>query len=191
MATKAKLKIVRIQKHEQTFGGGSTPYATFLCETDMQEFIPVGLSHPMLKSSGISSALFEDLVGSTIIVNDDVDLSTGAIRREALDRIQGVVEKRPKQSILLVNGSNAEIIKSETLRESSFDYQSRVDSAVKVAEERERRLQRARLRAQQMEAELKATVVAEKSDSAEIVETTQEVSDIVAELEKNDEELPF
>lgn len=201
MAQTAKLKVVKIQRHEQTFGAGTTPYATFLCETDAKEYIPVGLSHNMLKSAGISSALFEDLCGSTLIIGDDADLRTGEIRRVAMERIQAVVEKRPKSSILLVNSTNAELIKSETFRDASFEYQSRVDSNVKVVEERERRLQRARLRAQQLEQDL-TTETASTPDAdeslasstpasdAEIAESTQAVADALASLEKN-EEMPF
>jgi hypothetical protein len=190
--TNAKLKVVKIDRHTQTFGNGQQEYAVYQCETSNKEIIPVGVSHNMLTSNGIGSALYDAVVGSTLVIKDDVDIRSGEMRSDAFDRIQAVVEKRPKRTILLINNSNAEIIKQDTLRDECVDYSIRVDSIVKVEKERARKLERSRQRALQLEQELlNATPSASGSDEDITTEETSSDSGIVAELEKNDAELPF
>jgi hypothetical protein len=190
--TNAKLKVVKIDRHTQTFGNGQQEYAVYQCETSNKEIIPVGVSHNMLTSNGIGSALYDAVVGSTLIIKDDVDIRSGEMRSDAFDRIQAVVEKRPKRTILLINNSNAEIIKQDTLRDECVDYSIRVDSIVKVEKDRARKLERSRQRALQLEQELlNATPTPASSDENITSEETSSDSGIVAELEKNDAELPF
>lgn len=189
--TNAKLKVVKIDRHTQTFGNGQQEYAVYQCETSNKEIIPVGVSHNMLTSNGIGSALYDAVVGSTLVIKDDVDIRSGEMRSDAFDRIQAVVEKRPKRTILLINNSNAEIIKQDTLRDECVDYSIRVDSIVKVEKERARKLERSRQRALQLEQELlNATPSASGSDEDDITETTS-TEEVTAELPTNDEEAPF
>jgi hypothetical protein len=190
--TNAKLKVVKIDRHSQTFGNGQQEYAVYQCETSNKEIIPVGVSHNMLTANGIGSALYDAVVGSTLVIKDDVDIRTGEMRSDAFDRIQAVVEKRPKRTILLINNSNAEVIKTEALRDECVDYSIRVDSIVKVEKDRARKLERSRQRAAQLEQELLNSAPTPSSSDEDITtEETPAGSDIVAELEKNDAELPF
>ncbi len=182
----AKLKVVKIDRHTQTFGNGQQEYATYKCETENKEIIPVGISHNMLTTSSIPHSLAGSVVGSTLIVHDDVDLSTGLIRDEASNRVQAVVEKRPNRTVLLVNSSNAELLQTDFLRDEAKEYYQRVDAMLKVEKDKERRHERAKRRAAQLEADL-AETPASPSDDAEPITQNAETAD----LEQNDSEAPF
>lgn len=190
-----KLKVVKIDRHTQTFGQGVQEYAVYNCETPNKEIIPVGVSHNMLSTAGVGSALFGSVVGSTLIIKDDVDRATGLLREEGTERVQAVVEKRPKRTILLVNALNSELIQSEALRDECVDYSIRVDSIVKVEKERQRKLDRARRRAQALEEDLATSATPDTSaqeaeptgmfDEAEVAESTAEVSALLEDNEEN------
>lgn len=191
----SKLKILSIDRYAQVFG--SQEYAMYRMETPNNLQIVVGISHNMLNQSGIGSALYDSLVGSTLIVKDDVDLRTGEIRKDALKRVSDVETRQPKSSVLLVNSSNAELLKSDGLRSECVDYSVRVDANVKVEKDRQRLLERTRRRLEQ-EAQLQqpsapAIVVPTETESLLSEEDAQESAEFasqLASLEKNDE-IPF
>lgn len=191
----SKLKILSIDRYAQQFG--TQEYAMYKMETPNSLQIVVGISHNMLNQSGIGSALYDSLVGSTLIVKDDVDLRTGEIRKDALKRVSDVETRQPKSSVLLVNSSNAELLKSDGLRSECVDYSVRVDANVKVEKDRQRLLERTRRRLEQ-EAQLQqpsapvavATTETESLLSEEDAQESAEFASQLASLEKN-EELPF
>jgi hypothetical protein len=194
MAT-AKLKILSIDRYSQTFG--NTDYAMYVASTQNDKQIVVGISHNMLQSSGIGSALYDALVGSTIIVKDDIDLSTGLLRKDALQRVSDVEQKLPRNTLLLVNSSNSELLKTDALRMECVDYSVRVDSIVKVEKERARTIERNRRRMEQLrEQEQKLADDAAKRSTQESLEKEnleldeEFTKEIKASLENN-EEIPF
>jgi len=194
----SKLKILSIDRYAQQFG--SQEYAMYRCETPSAKSIVVGLSHNMLTQSGVGSALYDALVGSLLIVKDDIELSTGVLRKDADKRIADVENKLPGNSVLLVNMSNAELVKSDVLRNECLNYSVKVDSLVKVEKDNARRLERARRNMQNIE---QAITTAQQSAPAEVApaednlfseadkaQSEEYSKQIEASLEQNDE-APF
>lgn len=195
----SKLKILSIDRVVQSFG--VTDYAMYKCETPSQKHIIVGLSHNMLTSCGIGTALYDDLVGCLLIVKDDVEISTGVLRKDAEKRVSDVENKLPKNSVLLVNSSNAELVKSDVLRNEILSYSVKVDSLVKVEKDNARRLERARRNLQNVEQAIAtaqqtapAVEVAPAEDNlfseADKAQSEEYSKQIEASLEQNDE-APF
>lgn len=176
MANKtAKLTVLSVDNHYQTFG--NTDYVTVIAETPNKEEIPVALSHNMLRKTGISEGLFDSLAGSFIIVKDDTDIRTGEFLT-AEERVQQVVDKVEKRTILLCNGANTSFVKSEVLVSEMKDINASVQAKVAVEKDKERRLLSAKRRAERL-----AGITA-NSVSAPVAQTAD------AELPDN-EEAPF
>ena len=179
MAQAVKLLVVEIDNHSQPFG--ATDYVTVIAETVDKQRLPVAISHNSLSKKGISSALFNDMVGSHIIVKDDTNIQTGEFT-EASFRIQQVLDGVKGRSILLCNGANSSFAPSEFLNAESKDVKTTTDAKVKVEQDKERRMLNARRKAERI-----SMLIEESAPVASPVESP--VASPV--LETNDEEAPF
>lgn len=183
MNNSSKLSIVSVENFSQTFG--NTDYAVFSCQTESNDFLPVAVSHNALRSRGVNIDLLDNLVGSTIIANNDTDIQTGLVT-SGKDRVQGILDGtllNPKTSlpvtILLLNKSNCSIIKSELYNSEMKDLASTTQAKVIVEEKKERKLESSRRIADRLRAKLTA------------VPTTPKVEESTPSLEVNDEDTPF
>lgn len=156
MAQTAKLTVVSVENHSQTFG--NTDYVTVIAETSDNVQIPVALSQNLLRKTGIHEGLYDSLAGSHIIVKDDTNIQTGEFTT-ADDRIQQVIDKVPNRTILLCNGANALFAKSEHLISEMKDINASVQAKVAVEKDRLRKIENAKRRAERL-ASASATAVA-------------------------------
>lgn len=139
----AKLQILSVDNFSQMLG--STDYAVFTCMTDSKETISVAVTHNALTSRAINIELLDNLVGSTIVANDSVDLD--GVVTSGVERVQGIVdgsfinERTGKAATLLtLNRSNCSIIKSETYIAETKDLIGITNAKLKSEEKRQRRL---------------------------------------------------
>lgn len=147
MAQAVKLLVVEIDNHSQPFG--NTDYVTVIAETTDKQRLPVAISHNSLSKKGITSALYNDMVGSHIIVKDDTNIQTGEFT-EASFRIQQVLDGVKGRSILLCNGANSSFAPSEFLNAEGKEIATTVQAKVKVENDKARRLENARRKAERI-----------------------------------------
>ena len=147
MAQAQKLSIIAIDNHYQPFG--NTDYVTVFAETANKETIPVAISHNSLRKVGITESVFDNLIDCTIIVKDDTNVRTGEIT-DAEFRIQQVVNKMPNRTILLCNGANSMIVKSEVLISEMKEINTTVQAKVAVEKDKNRKLENAKRKAERV-----------------------------------------
>lgn len=156
MSTKtAKLQILSVENFSQQFG--STEYAVFISETEDKQIIPVAVSHNALRSRGVNTDLLDFLEGSTIVANDEVNISTGVFST-GKDRVQSVIDGT--YGILLLNKANCSLIKSELYTEHVKDLASTTQAKLQVEERKERKFNSAKRIAERRKAKLESKSVA-------------------------------
>lgn len=185
--SQTKLTVINIDNYSQNFGNSG--YAMFLCETESNQSVTVGVSHTALTASGISLNYLDPLIGSNIIVRDTVNRRTGEMNA-VTERIQGIVDgtilskSGDGPGIALVGKGNCSIVKSAGYVDEMKDRDQGIASRVQVLKEKEKNATRlanqlaekARLKLAQA-----GIVVAPKATTVEPI----------AELEVNTEDIPF
>lgn len=183
----AQLTVIEIDNYSQRFG--TSDYAMFLCETESNQSVTVGVSHTSLTASGISLNYLDPLKGSTLIVRDTVDRRSGEMN-SVTERIQGIVDgtilnkNGDGPGIALVGKGNCSIVKSAGYVDEMKDRDQGIASRVQVLKEKEKNATRL------------ANQLAEKArlklaQAGIVVAPKATVVEPVAELETNSEDIPF
>lgn len=176
-----KLTIVSVDNFQQAFG--NSDYAIFTTKTESGSYLPTAVSYNALRSRGININLLDNLVGSTLIANNDTDVQTGLVTSGS-DRIKGIVDGtalNPKTgkpiTILLLNKANSSIIKSELYSSETKDFAATIQAKVEVEEKKEKALVSKQRSADRLAAAARATPVVTVAETAD--------------LEVNEEDVPF
>jgi len=174
-----QLTIKKVQKISTTFKN-ETPYSVFTCTTTDGKDLEVAITKNMLSNVvGINEKLLSDLVGSTVVVEDQNYVNPLTKVTEftpAEQRVSDVLNKVPNRSIILINPTNGSVIKSDPLSELIRESADNIDAKVIVSREKDARLDKLK-RAQELAASLLPPV-----------STLRVVENVGAE---NDEEVPF
>jgi len=179
MAQAVKLLVVEIDNHSQPFG--NTDYVTVFAETADKQRLPVAISHNSLSKKGITDALFNDMIGSHIIVKDDTNIQTGEFT-EASFRIQQVLDGVKGRSILLCNGANSTFAASDFMIAEAKEISTTVQAKVKVENDKARRQENARRKAERISMLIED---AGPTKDTPVLKTETPI------LETNDESAPF
>lgn len=179
-----KLTIVSVDNFEQQIG--NSVFAVFTAETETKEFLPVAITHNKLKAQGIHTELLDNLVGSTVICTKDTNVKNGVVL-EADFRIRGILDGTlinddldsknygKPITILLLNRTNCQIIKSNVYLAEVKDMASTTQAKVQIEEKKERALQSSRRIADRMRALAGSTPeTAPKKEETPVLETNED-----------------
>ena len=172
-----KLKVVGVRTFKKTFG--TTDYSIFDCLTENQEPIQCAVAYSLLRDRGVNIDLLDSFVDSTIIVNDDVNIKTGLLT-PADQRIQQILDGtlinertgKPSQ-VVLVNGANGTVIKSDIYLAETKDLASSTNAKVHILNENQRKLDGAKRLAERLKSQ-KAVATPVAETEAELVEEEPE-----------------
>ena len=180
------LTITKVDNPKQNFKGSLTTYATFHTVTAAGKLIPVAVTHGMLNRNSINPMFLKPLVGSKLVVEDNnyEDPITKLVTfTSAEQRVSDVINKVPNRSIILLNPTNGSIETSEVFDSVIMDMATTVIAKVQTEENKEARLERQKLAAQNLKASLGLNLTG--TSSAPVASTEEPV------LETNEDEVPF
>ena len=181
-----KLQIVSVQDYNTTIGRSQQDYAVFECITPENQFVNVAVTHNALtKKAGITDiSSLDNLTGSSIVATQNTDINTGVVT-EADERLEQVLDGTYR--ILVLNGSNCSILKSDSFTAKNNEMQSAIKAKLIIEKEKERKaisLERATQRFNEKMAKLRAQQ--EQAIEAEVSSEIQE-AEVVAEVEQEPE----
>lgn len=174
-----KVKVTAVLTHERTYG--KQDYAIFQCLTSKNEDIQVAVSHKLLKDRSVEVALLDSFVDSTLIIQDDVDINTGVVT-SAEDRVQQILDGtliNPRtgkpSTVILLNGANGNLIKSDIYKAETKDLVSSTNAKISIEKDKARKLEGAMRLAERLKAQ--KSVVKEETPSTEtaVLEENEEL----------------
>lgn len=145
-----KLVITDILNYEQAIGPKGVEYAMVSTLTEDNKVVMVAVSHNSLRKKGITSMMFESIVGCTLVVQNDVNSETGEITATAGDKVQQVLDGVKDRSFVFCNASNHSLIKSERFNNDQADMRNSVQAKLLIEQDKERKAVQARLQADKL-----------------------------------------
>jgi hypothetical protein len=173
------LTFKKVERITTTFAT-ATSYSTFICSTEDSKDVPVAITKNMLNGIvGINEKLLDDLIGSTLIVQDSdyTNPKTGVTTHTlGEDRVNNAVNQVKGSSMIYINPTNGTVVKSEGLSELIRESADNIDAKVIVSREKDARLDKLK-KAQELAASLLPPIPAQR-----VVEKLEAV---------DEEEVPF
>ena len=175
-----KLLITDIESHDpRPFGpSGTLHYPYVVSEPLGGESMVAMLSENVLRRAGIAESDLESIIGSHLDLQDskslDGDITTAEERID--DVLSGI------RNFLLVSQANGRIIKSDVIKEESKRQSKEIKALIAVEQAKERDFKKKQ--------QALANMIAKKNGLVAPTTTTA-VKEPEAQLEKNDDDIPF